>query len=134
MRSYLRVFLLGIFLLGLGYLGGCLYAKNNTSEVAQIFNKFNILAKRESRYVRIDNKNAKDKDGYGNYTYNLKSYDKKGKEAPISFTGMGKLKSGHYLKIDTKGSYVYTYKEVFKKDIPSNIFKRVQMGRSAHED
>ena len=127
MRSFLRVFLLGIVIIGLGYLGACFYTKDNTSQVSQAFNNYNILVKREPRYVKIDNKDAKDKDGYGNYTYNLKSYDQDGIEHPIEFMGMGKLKQNHYLKLDTKGSYVYSYKEVFKKDIPSDVYTKLNL-------
>ncbi|AUI72005.1 YxeA family protein [Companilactobacillus alimentarius] len=127
MRSFLRLFLLAIFILGVGYLGACAYNKDNTSESAQALNKYNILVKREARYVKIDNSNAKDKDGYGNYTYDLKGYDKDGHSHPTSFMGMGKLKQDHYLKLDTKGTYVYSYKEVFKKDIPSDVYTKLNL-------
>ena len=127
MRSFLRVFLLGIVILGMGYLGVCAYAKDNTSQAAQSFNAMNVLVKREPKYVKIDNRNAKDEDGYGNYTYDLKSYDADGKQHAIKFMGMGKLKQGHYLKLDTKGSYVYSYKEVFKNDIPSDVYTKLNL-------
>lgn len=127
MRSYLRVFLFGIFLLGMGYLGLCAYAKDNPGQNAQAFNRYNILVKHEAKYVKIDNKNAKDNDGFGNYDYKLTSYDKNGKKKQIEFTGMKKLKQGHFLKLDTKGNYVYSYKEVFKKDIPSDIFTKLNL-------
>ena len=127
MRSFLRVFLLGVVIMGLGYLGVCAYAKDNTSQTAQAFNAYNVLVKREPKYVKIDNKGAKDNDGYGNYTYDLKSYDDNGHEHPVKFMGMGKLKQGHYLELDTKGSYVYSYKEVFKKDMPSNVYTKLNL-------
>jgi len=85
------------------------------------------MVKREPKYIKIDNSKAKDTDGYGNYTYNLKSYDDNGKEHPVVFTGMGKLKQDHYLELDTKGTYVYTYKEVFKKDIPSDVYTKLNL-------
>lgn len=127
MRSFLRVFLLGIVVIGLGYLGACVYTKDNTSQAAQAFNGYNILVKREPKFVKIDNTEAKDDDGYGNYTYDLKSYDDNGNEHPIKFMGMGKLKQDHYLELDTKGSYVYSYKEVFKKDIPSDVYTKLNL-------
>jgi uncharacterized protein YxeA len=40
---------------------------------------------------------------------------------------MKKLKQGRYLKLDTKGNYVYSYKEVFKKDIPSDVFTKLNL-------
>lgn len=127
MRSFLRVFLVGILILGLGYLGACVYAKDNTGQAAQAFNGYNVLVKHEPKYVKIDNKEAKDEDDYGNYTYDLKSYDADGHEHPIKFMGMGKLKQGHYLELDTKGSYVYSYKEVFQKDIPSDVYTKLNL-------
>ena len=120
MRSFLRVFLLGIFLLVIGYLGACVGLKDNTSAAGQAFNQFNILVKEEPRYVKIDNAKAVDEDGYGNYNYTLPSYDQKGQEHPIKFTGMGKLKQGHYLKLTTKGTYVITYQEAFEQNIPQD--------------
>jgi len=127
MRSLLRVFLLGISVMVIAYFGACLVTKDSTSQGAQAFNAFNVLAKREARYVKVDNSKSRDEDGYGNYTYNLKSYDDEGKEHPIEFMGMGKLKQDHYLELDTKGSYVYTYKEVFKKDMPSDVYTKLNL-------
>ena len=125
MRSFLRVFLLGIFLLVIGYLGACVGLKDNTSAAGQAFNQFNILVKEESRYVKIDNAKAVDEDGYGNYNYTLPSYDQKGQEHPIKFTGIGKLKQGHYLKLTTKGTYVITYQEAFEQNIPHNVYEKL---------
>jgi len=127
MRSFLRVFLLGIVIMGIGYFSICLSVKDSTSQSAQAFNAFNVLVKREPKYVKIDNNRAKDEDGYGNYVYDLKSYDENGVEHPVKFSGMGKLKQGHYLELDTKGSYVYTYKEVFQKDIPSDVYTKLNI-------
>lgn len=131
MRSFLRVFLLGIAVLAIGYFAVCFTVKDSTSQSAQAFNAYNVLVKREAKYVKIDNKEAKDEDGYGNYTYDLKSYDDNGNEHPIKFMGMGKLKQGHYLKLDTKGSYVYSYKEVFKKDMPSDVYTKLNLQSGA---
>ncbi|MFC6175744.1 YxeA family protein [Companilactobacillus huachuanensis] len=127
MRSFLRVFLLGIVVVVIAYFGACLITKESSSQAAQAFNAYNVLVKREPKYVKIDNKEAKDEDGYGNYTYDLKSYDDAGNEHSIKFMGMGKLKQGHYLELDTKGSYVYSYKEVFEKEIPSDVYTKLNL-------
>ncbi|KRN94394.1 hypothetical protein IV57_GL002154 [Companilactobacillus kimchiensis] len=119
--------MLGIVIMGLGYFSVCMYAKDSTGQAAQAFNAYNVLVKREPKYVKIDNREARDEDGYGNYTYDLKSYDSNGNEHPVKFMGMGKLKQDHYLELDTKGSYVYTYKEVLKKDIPSDIYTKLNI-------
>lgn len=125
MRSFLRVFLLGFFLLAIGYFGACIGLKDNTSAAGQAFNKINILVKEEPRYVKIDNAKAVDEDGYGNYNYTLTSYDQKGQAHPIKFTGMGKLKQDHYLKLTTKGTYVITYQEAFEQNIPHNVYEKL---------
>lgn len=125
MRSFLRVFLLGFFLLAIGYFGACIGLKDNTSAAGQAFNKINILVKEEPRYVKIDNAKAVDEDGYGNYSYTLTSYDQNGQEHPIKFTGMGKLKQDHYLKLTTKGTYVITYQEAFEQNIPHNVYEKL---------
>jgi len=108
------------------YLAVCIHAKDSTDQFSQAVNQYNFLVKREPRYIKIDNTNAKDKDGYGNYYYNLTSYDDNGNPHEVEFMGMGKLKQNHYLQLDTKGSYVYSYKEVFKNDMPTNVYNKLQ--------
>jgi conserved hypothetical protein TIGR01655 len=111
--------------MGIVYVGVCFHAKDSTDQFSQAFNNYNFMVKREPKYVKIDNTNAKDNDGYGNYTYDLKSYDRSGNAHKIEFMGMGKLKQNHYLKLDTKGSYVYSYKEVFKDDMPYKVYQKL---------
>ncbi|MFD1417661.1 YxeA family protein [Companilactobacillus keshanensis] len=125
MRNLLKFLFISVIVAGGLYLAVCIHAKDSTDQFSQAINQYNFLVKRESRYVKIDNTNAKDKDGYGNYYYNLVSYDDNGNPHKIEFMGMGKLKQNHYLKLDTKGSYVYTYKEVFEKNIPSDVYTKL---------
>lgn len=125
MKSIFRFLVSAVVFLGGGFLILCFTMKDNTSELGQAINKINILVPEESRYVKIDNAHAKDEDGYGNYDYTLTSYDKKGNEHPIKFTGMGKLKQDHYLEITTKGTYVETYKETFKDKMPQIVADKI---------
>ena len=121
MKSFSKFFLLLVAFIGGTYLAACAYAKTNTSDLAQAVNSHSILATREAKYVKIDNAHGRDEDGYGNYIYTLTSYNKDGQEQEVRFTGMGKLKQGHYLKLDTKGTYIITYEEAFPKDMPANV-------------
>ncbi|WP_125770898.1 YxeA family protein [Companilactobacillus furfuricola] len=113
MKSLLKFLFITTLIIGGSYLAACIYTKDQTDQFSQALGQYNILVKREPRYVKIDNTNAKDEAGYGNCEYNLTSYDKDGNAHKSSFTGMGKLKQDHYLELDTKGAYVYTYKETF---------------------
>lgn len=127
MKSLLKFFLISILIIGGSYLGACLYTKDRSDQFSQALGQYNFLVKREPKYVKIDNSKGRDEDGYGNYQYYLTSYDSEGKSHPIQFTGMGKLKQGHYLKLDTKGAYVYSYEEVFEKTMPKKAFEKVSM-------
>ncbi|ALB28967.1 YxeA family protein [Companilactobacillus heilongjiangensis] len=126
MRKLLKSLFLTISIIGLVYVGACVYTKDRTDDFAQLMGQFNFLVKEEPRFVKINNAKGKDEDGYGNYNYTLTSYDKDGNEHPIKFTGMGKLKQGHFLEVTAKGAYVITYKEVFKNDMPTNVYNKLQ--------
>ena len=118
MRPYLRLIMLFTVILGGAYLAACHYAKNSDSQVAQTINTYSVLAPKETKYVKVDNTKAKDHNGYGNYEYSLTSFDKDGAPQKVKFTGTGKLKQGHYLKLKTKGTHVKTYQEVTPDHMP----------------
>jgi uncharacterized protein (TIGR01655 family) len=126
MKNLLKFLLIAALIIGGSYIGACLYTKDRTDQFSQALGQYNFLVKREPKYVKIDNSKAADKDGYGNYTYDLTSYDKNGDAHKVEFMGMGKLKQGHYLKLDTKGAYVYSYRESFKSDMPSKAYNQLQ--------
>lgn len=117
------VIVLGVIAISFG--GLSFYAKDKTDSISTSFNAINPLIKKEALYVKIDNKNAVDKDGYGNYEYNLVGYRKNGKSQKIKFTGMKKLKQGHYLKLTTLGTFVKSYEETFIKDMPKAVVEKI---------
>ncbi|WP_125710998.1 YxeA family protein [Companilactobacillus zhongbaensis] len=125
MKSLLKFLFIAALIIGGSYVGACVYTKDKTDQFSQALGQYNFLVKREPLYVKIDNTNAKDEDGYGNYEYNLTSYDKEGNAHKSSFTGMGKLKQDHYLELDTKGAYVYTYKETFPNKMPEKVAEKL---------
>lgn len=103
----------------------CIINKDNPSVFGQAVNQFSIFTHEEPKYVKIDNSKGRDKAGYGNYEYALTGYDKNGNAHPVEFTGHGKLKEGHYLRFETKGSYVKTYSEAFENDMPKIVFDKL---------
>jgi len=125
MRKLLHSILLTISIVGVVYVGACFYTKDKTDDFASALGQYNFLVKKQPYYVKIDNAKGRDEDGYGNYIYSLTSYDKNGNEHPIKFTGMGKLKQGHFLEVTAKGAYVYTYREVFEKDMSNDIYNKL---------
>lgn len=98
--------------------------KTKTDEFSQVINQLNPMLKTESVYVKIDNSDSYD-ESHGNYIYSLTGYSASGRKQPVVFTGMGKLKDQHFLKLTTKGSYVSTYAEVLPKQIPHAAYERV---------
>lgn len=125
MKQLLKFLILPMTIIGIVYIGACAYTKDRTDEFSQAMGQFNFLVKEEPRFVKIDNSKGKDEDGYGNYEYTLTSYDKDSNKHPIKFTGMGKLKQGHFLEVTAKGGYVITYREVFKNDMPNNVYNKL---------
>lgn len=126
MKSLLKFLLITVLIIGGSYVGACLYTKDRTDQFSQALGQYNFMVKRESKFVKIDNNKGNDEDGYGNYEYNLISYDSEGKAHDVKFTGMGKLKQNHYLKLDTKGAYVYSYEEAFKSNMPKKAYDKLQ--------
>ena len=124
MKSLLRFFILPIVVLAGLYVAACGYAKNNTDVFAQTVNRYSFMVSHEDKYVKIDNTNAI-KDKYGDYTYVLPSYNKDGQKQEIKFIGLGKLKQDHYLKLNTTGTEVNGYKEVFPKDMPKKVVQHL---------
>ncbi|AKP67935.1 YxeA family protein [Companilactobacillus ginsenosidimutans] len=125
MKNLLKFLFISILIVGGSYVGACLYTKDRTDQFSQALGQYNFLVKRDSWYVKIDNSKGADEDGYGNYEYDLKSYDSEGEPHQVKFTGMGKLKQGHYLKLDTKGAYVYSYEEAFKNNMPRAAYDKL---------
>lgn len=124
MRIFKTFFTL-IFGLALAYTLVCILNKDNPSAFGQAVNQFSIFVKEEPKYVKIDNAKGKDKAGYGNYEYALTGYDPNGNSHPVEFTGHEKLKQDHYLRLDTKGSYVITYSEAFENEMPKDVFNKL---------
>lgn len=127
MKSFLRLLLTVFLVAGISYTVLCFTMQDNSSELGQAINMYNVFAKEEPKYVKIDNAKGRDEDGYGNYVYQLTSYDAQGNSHPARFTGMGKLKQGHYLKLTTKGTYVSTYEETFQKDMPKVVYDKLSL-------
>lgn len=58
--------------------------------------------------------------------YKTTGYDKDGHSKKITYSGMKKLKTNHYLKIIQKAGVVKSYKEVEKKNIPQDAREKLK--------
>lgn len=125
MKKFITTTVIILGLVAVSFGGLSVYAKGRTDSVSTSFNAINPLVKKEALYVKIDNRNAIDKDGYGNFEYDLIGYRKNGKPQRIKFTGMKKLKQGHYLKLTTLGTFVKSYEETFTKDMPKAVVEKI---------
>ena len=134
MKKFINVLLVGLIVLGLGYYMAGSFLKNKTSDFAQNFNQYNLLADKGPRFVKVDNQKAFDYDGYGDYTYYLKSYDRQSRPHYIEFTGNGKLKQGQYIKLDTRGTYVKAYKKVSQHALPYNVSRKLHNDYQFNQD
>ncbi len=124
----MKKFLAGIIVLGLIGVGtpiiGSMVIKDSkqTSEndLAQVFDRFNILIKEEPSYVVTDSSKA-EKQSPGGYIYHQEVISQSGKKYELSYYAGHELKEGAILKLKTKGRYVETWTEVEKEEVPEKI-------------
>lgn len=126
MKKFTNIFFTALIFIGLGYFMTGTFLKDQTSDFAQSFNKYNLLADKGPKFVKVDNQVAADYDGEGNYTYYLKSYDRQSRPHYVEFTGYGKLKQGQYIKLDTRGTHVKSYKKVSRDSLPYNVSRKLR--------
>ena len=102
----------------LGFLmgGALVFSDDASGEFAQIVDRLNPLVKEGNVYVKTAQ--PLEVNGYGTAHYRQVAADEKGNKRTIEFSGMSKLKQGHYLKLENKGAFVKTYEEVQKEEIP----------------
>lgn len=126
MKKFTNIFFIALICLGTVYFITGSFLKSKTSNFAQGFNKYNLVAEKDSKFIKIDTNAATDYDAAGNYTYYLKSYDRQSKPHFIQFTGVGKLKEGQYVKLDTRGTHVKSYKKVSRDSLPYNVSRKLR--------
>lgn len=124
----MKKFMISLVLLGLLVVGtpivGSMVIKDgkqtSDNDLAQLFDRFNVLIKEEPSYVVIDNTKA-EKQSPGGYMYYQEVISESGKKYDLSYYAGNELKDRAILKLKTKGRYVETWEEIAKEDIPEKI-------------
>lgn len=130
----MKKFILGMMTLGLLAVGtpivGSMVIKDSKqtsdNDLAQVFDRFNLLIKEEPSYVVTDGSKAV-KQEPGGYMYHQEVISESGKVYDISYYAGHELKEGAILKLDTKGRYVETWEEVSKEDVPQKILDKLNV-------
>lgn len=84
----------------------------------------------EKCYVKIT-ENAKEE--HGRYIYNLKAYDKKGNEVPVTFSASKNLRLNAYLCVDVykplkhDANEINKYEEVTAEQLPEKVKEKLNV-------
>ncbi|EOT43088.1 MULTISPECIES: YxeA family protein [Enterococcus] len=96
--------------------GALIFSDDASGEFAQTIDRMNPFVKEGNIYVKTTQ--PKDVNDYGTAHYRQVAADEEGNKRTIEFSGMSKLKQGHYLKLENKGAFVKKYEEISKNEIP----------------
>lgn len=127
MKKIAEVLSIALLSLGTIYLIVGTFAKNGSSELAQSFNQYNLLAKRGPQFAKIDNSydsTAEDEDG--NYTYYLDGFDRQGNPREVEFSTPKKLKQNQYVKLDAQGSHIKGYEIITRDGMPYKVYSELK--------
>lgn len=130
----MKKFILGILTLGIVLVGtpivGSMMIKDgkqtSDNDLAQLFDRFNILIEKEPTYLVTDSSKG-EKQEPGGYIYYQKVVAESGKEYYLSYYAGHELKEGAILKLDTKGRYVETWEEVTKEEVPQKVLENLEI-------
>lgn len=130
----MKKIVLGIVIVGLLGVGtpivGSMLTKNDkqtsNNDLAQVFDRFNILIKEEPSYVVTDSSKA-EKQEPGGYMYYQEVVSKSGKKYDLSYYAGHELKEGAILKLEAKGRYVKTWEEVADKEVPESVLAQLKI-------
>lgn len=122
MKKIINILLMGLVVLGLGYYMAGSYLKDKNTEFAQSFNRYNLLAKRDPKFIQVDYADA-NKENDGSYTFYADAYDRQGHWHEIDVHSNDDLDDGQLLKLDTKGSYVKGYQVINPDDLPFKLYR-----------
>lgn len=98
--------------------------QTENNDLPQLFDRLNILVKKEPSYAVTDSKQAV-KQEPGGYMYHQSVISESGKEYDLSYYAGDKLKENAILKLDTKGRFVATWEEVQKDDVPTSVLEKL---------
>lgn len=93
---------------------------NPDSDLAQQWDRFNLLIPKEAIYVKTANRYGTIRE-HGDYVYRQEAYRADGTHYPIVFQAPKQLKENYYLKLEAKGRFIKTWEAVPNKDLPIKL-------------
>lgn len=131
-----RLLVLAFILLFLPSIGSFIL-KDQTSptslEVTQTLDRYNMLIKQQSVYVKIDEKHEPKEEETG-YLYQQLAYQDNGDSYMLSFKSPERLSEGSYLELEAKGTCVKSWKEISQTEVPAKALTALDLIDSAFSD
>ena len=121
MKKLRNIFFTSLIVMGVVYFMIGSFVKNRDSNFAQIFNRFNLQAKRSPKFMQVNYADS-DQETDGSYTYYADSYDRQGNWHDIEFNSDDDIQDGQFLKLDTKGNYIKGYQKIGANDMPYKVY------------
>lgn len=130
----MKKFIIGVIIVGTIIVGGPILGSKLTegqvssqnNDLGQIFDRFNVMIKKEPSYV-VTNSKYGTKQEPGGYLYSQKAVSESGKSHDLTYYTPGELRENAILKLDTKGRFIETWEEVQQEEIPKEILNKLKI-------
>ncbi|MGX7058959.1 YxeA family protein [Vagococcus humatus] len=131
-----RLLMLALILLFLPSVGSFLL-KDQTSPtslaITQHLDRYNLLIREESVYVKID-KNYEAKKEEKGYLYQQLAYKDNGDSYNLAFYTPEKLSAETYLELKVKGSFVINCQEIPQTEVPNQALTALDLTQNPFSD
>lgn len=128
-KFIISVVLLGAVIVGTPIVGSMItqgQKQTQNNDLPQLFDRFNVLIKKEPVYVVTDSKQSV-KQEQGGYIYHQSVVSESGKTYDLSYYAGSLLKESAILKLDAKGRHVETWEEVQKDEVPKEVLNKLSI-------
>ncbi|MEG0551203.1 MAG: YxeA family protein [Vagococcus sp.] len=128
-KFIISVVLLGAVIVGTPIVGSMItqgQKQTQNNDLPQLFDRFNVLIKKEPVYVVTDSKQSVKQD-QGGYIYHQSVVSESGKTYDLSYYAGSLLKESAILKLDAKGRHVETWEEVQKDEVPKEVLNKLSI-------
>ncbi|MEG0255263.1 YxeA family protein [Vagococcus sp.] len=128
-KFIISVVLLGAVIVGTPIVGSMItqgQKQTQNNDLPQLFDRFNVLIKKEPVYVVTDSKQSVKQD-QGGYIYHQSVVSESGKTYDLSYYAGSLLKESAILKLDVKGRHVETWEEVQKDEVPKEVLNKLSI-------
>lgn len=119
-KALLLVVTIILFIGGLPVIGSALTPSNTDGDLAQQWDRFNLLIPKEPIYLKTADRYGQIQ-SHGDYLYTQQAYRANGTHYQITFQAPQKLRANHYLKLEAKGRFVSSWSAVNHADLPDKI-------------